>query len=101
MSRYFVTVYARTSDDLRRLQKHSLDLFAQTAKQVDPSAEFGFTIEGLLETKDVEALVHDGYRVRVDDTVQARAHSEGQTLEFPEWLDKMKPLIKKDRAVRK
>lgn len=105
MNRFFVTVYAKQADDLRRLQKHEFDVFANTAKRVDvetrPTAGFGFAIEGLLSTAQIETLVGEGYRVMVEDTVEARSNPSGQTVEFSEWLERMKPPLAKDRAVRR
>lgn len=109
MNRFFVTVYAKGADDLRRLQKHELDVFAHTAKKVDAHAEgspaakagFGFAIEGLLSSPEVETLVKDGYRVLVEDTVEARSQPSGKAAEFADWLERMKPLIAKDKTVRR
>lgn len=100
MERYFVTVYARNADDLRRLQQHGLDLFAQTAKKSRARTPHPFSIEGLLTTAEVGTLVQQGYRVLVEDTAEARSH-RGDTMEFADWLDGMQPNIATDRAVRK
>jgi hypothetical protein len=101
MSRYFVTVYARSADDLRRLQKLGLDLFAQTAKKARARTEHPFSIEGLLTIKEVEALMKDGYRVLLEDTAEARSHRSGNTIEFSEWLERQQPTLAKDRAARR
>jgi len=100
MSRYFVTVYARSADDLRRLQQHGLDLFPQTAKR-DPSDEAShpFTIDGLLSVDEVETLVGTGYQVRLEDTVEARSNS-GEPVEFQEWLETLQPTLASDKRVR-
>jgi hypothetical protein len=115
MNRYFVTIHARSADDLRRVQKHGFDVFAQTAKRAAVAAttsaateaaapaapEFGFTVEALLSTAEIETLVKEGLRVLVEDTAEARSHPTGQTLEFAEWLEQMKPALAGDRAARR
>jgi hypothetical protein len=139
MSRYFVTVHARSQDDLRRVQQYGFDVFAQTAKRsaattavgavgttrspprrtarsstaaaataatatgaaAETAAGFAFTVEALLSTDEIEALVKQGLRVTIEDTAEARSHPTGQTLEFTEWLEQMKPTLAKDRAVRR
>jgi len=100
MQRYFVTVYARNGDDLRRLQQHQLDLFAPTARKSRARTPHPFSIEGLLTAEEVGALVKRGYRVLVEDTAEARSH-RGDTMEFTDWLERMQQHIATDRAVRK
>lgn len=98
MNRFFVTVYARSADDLRRLQKYGFDLFAQTAKKARARTQHPFSIEGLLTTEEVETLVKEGYRVLLEDTVEARSHTTGDTIEFADWLESLQPAIEMDRA---
>ena len=98
MNRFFVTVYARSADDLRRLQAHGFDLFAQTAKKARARTPHPFSIEGLLTTQEVETLVKDGYRVLIEDTVEARSHTAGDTIEFADWLERLQPAMAMDRA---
>jgi hypothetical protein len=100
MNRYFVTVYAKSADDLRSLQKHGLDLFPQTAKKSRARTPYPFSIEGLLSIAEAEMVVRDGYRVLLEDTAEARAHTGGQTVEFAEWLEQIQPTIAQDQAVR-
>ena len=100
MNRYFVTVYARSADDLRGLQKYGLDLFAQTAKKTRARATHPFSIEGLLSIAEVESVVRDGCRVLVEDTAEARANTSGETVEFADWLENIQPAIVADRTVR-
>jgi hypothetical protein len=101
MNRFFVTVYARSADDLRRLQKFGLDLFAQTAKKTRARTPHPYSIEGLLTSEEIETLVADGYRVLVEDTAEARSHRSGDTIEFSEWLERLQPTLATDRAVRR
>lgn len=117
MNRYFVTVHARSADDLRRVQKHGFDVFAQTAKRnvvaattaataatpatAEATPAFGFTVEALLSTAEIETLVKEGLRVLVEDTAEARSRPPGPALEFSEWLETMKPVLANDRAVRR
>jgi hypothetical protein len=101
MNRYFVTVYARSKDDLRKLQKHGFDLFAQTARQDAKKKDFGFSIEGLLATGEIETLIKEGYRVLVEDTMEARTQAALGTLEFDDWLANQQRNIALDSAVRK
>ena len=100
MNRYFVTIYARSADDLRGLQKYGLDLFAQTAKKSRARTTHPFSIEGLLTTAEAEIVVRDGCRVLIEDTAEARANPSGATVEFGEWLEQIQPAIAKDRTVR-
>jgi len=100
MSRYFVTVYARTADDLRRLQQFGLDLFPQTAKRGSAEdSSHPFDIDGLLNIDEIQTLVEKGYQVRLEDTVEARSH-RGEPLEFDAWLEGMQPTLADDRNVR-
>lgn len=101
MNRYFVTVYARSADDLRRLQPHGFDLFAQTAKKLRTRTSHPFSIEGLLTTAEVETLVQDGCRVLVEDPVEARSQAAGETVEFSDWLQGMQPAMTTDKAMRR
>jgi hypothetical protein len=101
MNRYFVTVYARSADDLRKLQKHELDLFAQTARQDAKKKDFGFSIEGLIATGDIETLIKEGYRVLVEDTMEARTQAAQSTIEFSDWLGAQQQNMALDSAVRK
>ena len=101
MNRYFVTVYARTADDLRRLQQHGLDLFGQTAKKARSRVPYPFSIEGLLTTEQVETLVKDGYRVTLEEPAEARSHAAADTVEFSAWLERMQPALVTDKAVRR
>lgn len=101
MNRYFVTVYASSADDLRRLQQHGFDLFAQTAKKVRARVPQPFSIEGLLTTEEVESLVQGGYRVLLEDPVEARSHVSGQPAEFSDWLERMQPSLTMDKALRR
>jgi hypothetical protein len=101
MDRYFVTVYARTADDLRRLQKYGLDLFAPTARQDATRAEFAFSIEGLVSIADIETLVKEGYRVLVEEPMAARTQASRQTMEFGDWLATMQAPIALDQSIRK
>ena len=100
MSRFFVTVYARSADDLRSLQEYGLDLFPQTAKQLPTAdASHTFTIDGLLTTEEAESLVGKGYQVRLEDTVEARSNT-GEPQEFGDWLAAMQPTLASDKRVR-
>ena len=99
MNRFFVTVYAGSADDLRRLQARGLDLFAQTAKKARPRTSHPFSIEGLITSADVETLVQAGYRVLVEDTIEARSHASGDTVEFAEWLEGQRPAMAADRGI--
>ena len=100
MSRYFVTVYARSADDLLRLQAHGFDLFPQTAKQGrTDEASHPFTIDGLLSVEEAETLVATGYQVRLEDTVEARSNS-GESAELGDWLEAMQPTLASDKRVR-
>ena len=101
MNRYFVTVYAREADELRGLQQHGLDLFAQTAKKARGRGSHPYSIEGLLNLAEVEALVRQGCRVLVEDTVEARSHTSGAPAEFDDWLRQMQPALKADKAMRR
>ena len=100
MSRFFVTVYARSADDLRRPQEYGLDLFPQTAKQhqVD-GASHPFTIDGLLTTEEAGTLVGKGCQVRLEDTVEARSNT-GESLEFADWLSAMQPTLASDKRIQ-
>ena len=100
MNRYFVTVHARTADDVRSLQQFGLDLFPQTAKRgsADDSSH-PFDIDGLLGIDEIENLVAQGYRVTIEDTVEARSH-RGEPMEFEGWLQAMQPMLTSDRNVR-
>ena len=100
MNRYFVTIYARSADDLRALQKHGLDLFAPTAAKARARTTYPFSIEGLLTMTEAEAVVRDGYRVLLEDTAEARANPSGQTVEFSDWLDQIQPAVARDRSVQ-
>lgn len=100
MSRYFATVYARSADDLRRLQEYGLDVFPPTAKQErTDDASHPFAIDGLLSIEEAETLVGKGYQVRLEDTVEARSNS-GESLEFGAWLEGMQPTLASDKTVQ-
>lgn len=107
MSRYFVTVYARSADDLRHLQQYGLDLFPQTAKQERAEenqeraeeASHPLAIDGLLTIEEVETLVGNGYQVRLDDTVEARSNT-GESLEFGDWLEGMQTTLASDKTIK-
>ena len=101
MNRYFVTVYASSVDGMRLLQQHGFDLFAQTAKKARARVPYAFSIEGLLTTEEVEKLVKDGYRVLLEDPVEARSHVSGQTAEFADWLERMQPALTMDKGIRR
>jgi len=86
LSRYFVTVFARSADDVRRLQQYDLDLFASTAKKGPARSSHPFLIEGLLTTEEAGTLVTNGYQVLLEDPAEVRSHTTGETLEFADWL---------------
>jgi hypothetical protein len=99
MGKYFVTVYARTGDDMRRLQPLGLDLFPQTATRSADDTSHPCQIDGLLSIDEIEQLVAGGYQVRLQDTVEARSH-HGAPMEFDAWLAGMQPTLAEDRNVR-
>jgi hypothetical protein len=101
MNRYFVTVYARGADELRALQQHGLDLFAQTARKARGRMTHPYSIEGLLSLAEAETLVRQGCRVLLEDPVEARSCVSGQTAEFADWLRQMQPALKADKAMRR
>ena len=101
MNRYFVTVYARSADELRGLQQHGFDLFAQTAKKLRGRSSHPYAIEGLLSTEQVETLVRQGCHVLLEDPVEARSHTPGDTVEFEDWLQRMQPALTMDKALRR
>ena len=78
--RFFVTVFARDPEHLRRLfERRALDLFA--ARRDDRKRP---AIDGLITLEDVGRLVEDGYEVLVAETDHPR--EELPTTSFDEWL---------------
>lgn len=83
--RYFVTVFAPSSERLRELSTKGLDLFMPTAQvRGDESV-----IEGLLTLEQVGELVDDGYRVSVDATMASRTTGARETTSLDSWLQAM------------
>lgn len=99
-SRFFVTVSASCKDDLRRLQAHGLDLFAQTARKKGGRIKQPYTIEGLLDRDEIAMLEAAGYEVKIDAPMAERAVKPGDTIEFEAWLARMRALTAKDAAVK-
>ena len=80
--RFFATIHAPGEDELRGLQAFHLDVFQATAKGVD---EGGVSIEGLLTLEDVGRLVQAGYRVVVEDPMEARVRSTDEQVALEDW----------------
>jgi hypothetical protein len=99
-ARFFVTVSAKQEGDLRRLQKHGMDLFAATAHRKKGRVVRPFAIEGLLDGAEIAKLQGAGYEVKVDASMADRAVKAGDTLEFEPWLARMRELAAKDAAVK-
>lgn len=100
MSKYFVTVYGRSADDLRRLQEFGLDLFPQTAKHLQAAdLSHPLAIDGLISLEEAGTLVGNGYQVLLEDTVQARS-ATGESIEFGAWLEGMQPSLSSDKAIQ-
>lgn len=100
MQFYFVVILAANADSLRALQKFELDVFPQTAKRKSGNADYPFSIEGLLSMAQVEQVVNAGYWVEVQDPAEKRVRGMGNTIEFPEWLEGMERIMKRERAER-
>ncbi|MBE7416453.1 MAG: hypothetical protein HS128_01685 [Ideonella sp.] len=99
-SRFFVTVSARRSTDLRRLQVHGMDLFAATARRKPGKAARPFAIEGLLDDAEISKLRAAGYEVKVDAPMAERAAKAGDTLEFDAWLARVRQLSAADSRIK-
>jgi hypothetical protein len=97
MDRYFVVILARDAAALRALQAFELDVFPQTARG-DVGKEFGLTIDGLLTMQEIERLVKEGYRVQIEDAAERRARGAENVIEFPEWLQRMQTVMRRERA---
>lgn len=116
-ARYFVTIWARSADDLRRLQAHGMDLFNATARRVtgaaatrSRSASSGrargaaaaspVAIDGLLNRAEIAKLEAAGYQVKIDAPMADRTVKPGDTLEFDAWRDRMREQMAKDGIVK-
>lgn len=98
--RFFVTISARRASDLRRLQVHGMDLFSPTARRKRGRMARPFVIEGLLDEAEIANLRRAGYDVKVDAPMEARTVKPGDTLEFEQWLARMREITSKDGAVK-
>ena len=78
--RFFVTVFARDTEHLRRLfERGAMDLFATRRDERKRPA-----IDGLVTLADVGRLVEDGYEVLVTET--DRPTEELPRADFDGWL---------------
>lgn len=107
VDRYFATIFAPSRKALLRLREYGLDIFEVTAREAkdgDAKAaeteEPGYSVEGLLTLEQVGRLAKDGYRVRVDDAADKRAHGRRQPIEFDEWLEGMKDVLEQQRRTK-
>jgi hypothetical protein len=100
MDRYFVVILAPDAAALRALQAFEFDVFPQTARG-DAGKDFGFTIDGLLTMEEIERLVKEGYRVHIEDAAERRARGAENVIEFPEWLQRMQTIMRRERAAAK
>ena len=101
MERYFGVIFARDADAIRSLQKFELDVFPQTAKKSDRDPDFPFSIDGLLTTAEIEAVVKAGYRVQVQESAEKRTQAAEVPAEFRDWLQGMEAELTRERAVVK
>lgn len=83
--RYFVTVTAPSAERLRDLATKGLDLFMPTAQARGDKG----VIEGLLTLDEVGELVHDGFRVSIDATMESRTAAARETTSLDAWLQAM------------
>ena len=98
--RFFVTVSVRRASDLRRLQAYGMDLFSPTARRKKGRVARPFVIEGLLDEAEIAKLRKAGYDVKVDAPMEARTVKPGDTLEFEQWLARMREIATKDGAIK-
>jgi hypothetical protein len=82
-SRFFVTVYAESSQGLQDLRRYDFDLFRATARADAPGR---FQIEGLLTLEEVRRLVVDGYSVLVEQHESRRARAADEVGDLSQWL---------------
>jgi hypothetical protein len=101
MHTYFVVVFAADAASLRALQKFGLDVFPQTAKRRPERQEYPFAIDGLLTIEQVETIVNAGYRVEIQDPVEKRSRVVKNVTEFPQWLEGMKKIMRRERPARR
>jgi hypothetical protein len=99
-ARFFVTIAARSADELRRLHEQDMDLFASTARRQKGRLARPFFIEGLLDEAEIETLRAAGYEVTVDAPMEARSAKPDDTLEVESWLDQMREMTAQDRTVK-
>jgi hypothetical protein len=83
VQRFFVKVYSPDRAAVRRLQSYDFDFFQPTVRE---TGDKRFQIEGLLNLKEIERLVLDGYQVLVEEESSKRARGPRRTIEFKEWL---------------
>jgi len=98
MDRYFVVILARDAAALRALQRFELDVFPQTAKREDAGKDYAYSIDGLLSMAEIERVSKEGYRVLIEDPAEARARGAENVIEFPEWLQRMQAVMRRERA---
>jgi hypothetical protein len=101
MDRYFVVIFARDAAALRALQKFELDVFPPTAKRAGADKEYSYSIDGLLSMPEIEKVVKAGYRVQIEDPIEKRARGAGNVAEFPQWLEQMEDMVKRERRATK
>ncbi|MGE0642252.1 MAG: hypothetical protein AB7P24_01145 [Nitrospira sp.] len=101
MPEYFVIIYATDPDSLRALQKFELDVFPQTSKRNSSREEYQYSIDGLLTIEQVEKIVRSGYRVEILDPAEKRMRAADNITEFPQWLEGMKKIMKRERPSRR
>ena len=97
MDRYFVVIFARDAAALRTLQRFELDVFPPTAKRAGADKEYPYSIDGLLSMPEVEKVVKAGYRVQIEDPLEERARGAGNVAEFPQWLEQMEEIVRRER----
>lgn len=78
--RYFVTVFARDTDHIRRLfERGAVDVFAARRDERERPA-----VDGLMSLEQIGQLVDDGYQVLVAET--DRPGEELPRADFDDWL---------------
>ncbi len=85
--RFFVSVFAPDEGALQKLNEYGLDLFRQTATR---KGKQEYSIDGLLNLKEVVMLVENGYQVLVKEDASNKNRRPVPVMEFEDWLKSVK-----------